>query len=52
MFGLSDSEFLFYGGIAIMTVSILLFLVCMLFISFKWKKIKKKLEQEYGVIKR
>ena len=52
MHGLSDSEMLFYGGIAIMVFSILLFAVCMIFFSLKWKKLKKRLEQEYGLLKR
>lgn len=52
MLVLSDSEILFYSGIAIIVFSILLFIVCMIFFNFKWKRLKKKLEQEYGVLKR
>ncbi len=52
MSGLSDSEILFYGGIAVMAVSVVLIIVCAVFFSFRWKRLKKRLEHEYGVLKR
>ena len=51
MFDLFASEWLFYGGIIAMSVSVVLFILCIVFFGFKWKKLKKKLEQDYGVLK-
>jgi len=48
MFGLSGSEALFYGGIGIMAVAAVLALVCLVVFLLTGKRIKRKLEQEYG----
>lgn len=47
---LSGSERLFYGGITVMTAAALLSLLCVAVFTFTGKKLRKKLEQEYGQI--
>lgn len=48
MFGLSGSELLFYGGLAIMVIAVLLAMVCAVLFRLSGRRLKKKLEQEYG----
>lgn len=45
---LSESELLFYGGIVIMAAAGLLAAVSAAVFTVTGKKIRKKLEQEYG----
>lgn len=45
---LSRSELFFWGGILIMMISILLGITCILISFFMGRKLKKRLEQEYG----
>lgn len=45
---LSNSEWLLYGGIAIMVVAIILAVLCCLIFMMTGRKLKKKLEQEFG----
>jgi len=44
----TESELLFYGGIAVMAVVVVFALACTVFFVIKGKKLKKKLEQDYG----
>ncbi len=46
--GLSGSQWLFYGGLALMAVSLLLGLICLGALCFTGRKLKKRLEEEYG----
>ncbi|MCM1044746.1 MAG: hypothetical protein NC417_04485 [Candidatus Gastranaerophilales bacterium] len=46
--GLSGSEMLFYGGLGAMAAAVALAVVCAVILSASGKKIKRKLEQEYG----
>ncbi len=48
MLYLSKSEWLFWGGIAVMTVSAVLMVLCVAVFLFTGGRIRKKLEQEYG----
>lgn len=48
MFGLSCSELLLYGGFAIMVVTALLTALCIVVFVFTGRKLKMRLEQEYG----
>lgn len=50
MFFMSESEMLFYGGIAIIAVTALLSLLCVEVFTFTGKKIREKIEREYGKI--
>lgn len=45
---LSESELLFYGGLAIMAAAVFLAVICIVSLSITGHKIRKKLEQEYG----
>lgn len=48
MFDLSSSEMLLYGGIAIMVASAVLAILCIVIFKMTGRKLKRKLEQEYG----
>ena len=48
MLNLSESELLLWGGIAAMTISIGIGAVCMTVSLITGRKLKKKLEAEYG----
>lgn len=48
MFGLSESELFFYGGIAIMAAAGILAALCIVVFLCTGRRLKKKLEQEYG----
>lgn len=48
MFGLSGSEVLFYGGIGMMVVCVVLAVCCLVLFVFSGRKLKRKLEEEYG----
>ncbi|WP_270810919.1 hypothetical protein [Hungatella effluvii] len=45
---LSDSEVLFYGGLAVMTAAAVLAALCSAVFIWTGRRLKKKLEQEYG----
>lgn len=45
---LSESEWLFWGGIAVMAGAAVLALFCLILFSFTGKMLKRKLEEEYG----
>lgn len=51
MLGLSGSELLFYGGLVIMAISIILALPLIIISNIKGQKLQRVLEQEYGKIK-
>lgn len=48
MFGLSGSEALFYGGLAVMIITVTLAAVCAVIFTMTGRKLKRRLEQEYG----
>lgn len=48
MDSLSCSQWLFYGGIAAMTAAGILAVICISVFVFTGRRLKKKLEQEYG----
>lgn len=48
MFGLLESEFWLYGGIAIMAAVCVLAVLCTVIFVITGKRLKRKLEQEYG----
>lgn len=48
MLGLSGSELLFYGGLATMGAAVAAALLCIVIFRVSGRKLKKKLEQEYG----
>lgn len=52
MFYLSESELLLYGGIGIMTLAAVLGVICILIFSLTGKKLRKKLEKEYGKLQK
>ncbi|MBQ7774505.1 MAG: hypothetical protein IJ379_01160 [Lachnospiraceae bacterium] len=45
---MSGSELLFYGGIGIMIAAVLLAVICIVIFSLTGRKLKKKLEKEFG----
>ena len=49
IFGLSVSELLFYGGLVIMAAAVLAMVICTVIFTFTGRKLKRKLEQEYGL---
>lgn len=51
MFGLSVSENFFYGGILIMILAVFCFIFCFTVFYLTGRKLRKKLEQEYGTLK-
>lgn len=48
MFHLSSSEMLLYGGFAIMLAAIVLALISIAIFRLTGKRLKEKLEKEYG----
>ena len=48
MSDLSGSELLLYGGLAVMAVSVVAAVVCLLVFTSTGRKLKKKMEREYG----
>lgn len=48
MFGLSESELFFYGGIAVMAAAGILTVLCIVIFTCTGRRLKKKLEREYG----
>ena len=48
MFGFSESELFFYGGIAMMAAAGILAGLCITIFTCTGRRLKKKLEQEYG----
>lgn len=48
LMGLSVSELLFYLGIAVMVFTVFVTIICIIGFRISGKKIKKKLESEYG----
>lgn len=48
MSGLTQSEWFLYGGIAAMAAAVILAILCIIVFSVTGKRLKKKLEQEYG----
>ena len=45
---LSESEWLFWGGIGVMAAAAVLSVACIIIFTFTGHRLKKKLEQEYG----
>lgn len=52
MFGLSGSEILFYGGLAVMGAAASLGAAAFVAFHITGRRLRKKLEQEYGKPKR
>ena len=52
MVGLSGSEILLYGGIAVMAVAVAVAVVCVVIFRCTGRKLKSTLEQKYGKLKR
>lgn len=48
LFGLSGSELLFYGGIALMILAAVIAVLCFVIFHVTGSRIKKRLEKEYG----
>lgn len=48
MDGLSNSELLFYGGIALMIAAAVLCVFAVVIFTISGRRLRKKLEQEYG----
>lgn len=48
MLGLSGSELLFYGGITVMAADVAAGILCAVIFHITGRKLKQKLEQEYG----
>lgn len=48
MFGLSESEWFFYGGIAVMAAAAVLAVLCIVIFTCTGRRLNRKLEQEYG----
>lgn len=51
MFGLSDSELLFYGGIGIMVTAAAAAFPCIIIFRHRGKRLKERLKQEYGELR-
>ena len=51
MLNLSGSEFLFYGGITVMTAAAVIAVICAVIFQASWRKLREKLDQEYGKLK-
>ena len=45
---MTQSEKMFYGGITVMVLAVLLFLFYLLFHLIQGKQLRRKLEKEYG----
>ena len=52
MVGLSGSEMLLYGGIALMAVAVVAAIVCVVVFRCTGRKLKSTLQQKYGKLKR
>lgn len=52
MWRLSGSELLLWGGIGTMIISVIIGGICTILFFLTGKKLKKKLEQEYGELQR
>lgn len=52
MLGLSECEMLFYGGIIIVATAVLLGGMCTILFILTGRKIKQKLEQDYGKLEK
>lgn len=50
MFDLSSSELLLYGGLIIMIAAVISAVLCISVFIFSGRKLKDKLEREYGKI--
>jgi len=48
MVGFSVSELIFYGGIVVMAAACVLAVVCAIIFTITGKRLKERLEQEYG----
>lgn len=48
MFGWSNSELLFFAGIAVMAIAAVAAIVCVIFFILTGHSLKERLEQEYG----
>lgn len=48
MIGLSSSEIIFYGGITVMAATCVLAVICIIVFTLTGKRLKERLEQEYG----
>lgn len=46
--GLSVSELLFYGGLAVMAAAAAAMVICAVIFAVTGRKLKRRLEQEYG----
>ena len=51
MFGLSGSEVLFYGGLAVMGAAALLGVAGFMIFHITGRRLRRKLEQEYGKLR-
>lgn len=49
---LSESELLFWGGIAIMAAAATLAIICVIVFICTGRKLKRKLEKEYGKLQK
>ncbi len=43
-----ESQWLFWGGIVVMAIAVAAAAACMIIFAFTGRRIKKKLEEEYG----
>lgn len=48
----SESELLLYGGILIVALAVVLAVICMITFTLTGRKIKSRLEKDYGKIQR
>ena len=48
MFGLSNSELLFFAGVAVMAIAVIAAIICVIFFILTGRSLKERLEQEYG----
>lgn len=48
MYGMSESELIFYGGIAAMAAAGILAVLCIVVFTYTGRRLNKKLELEYG----
>ena len=48
MFYFLESQWLFWGGIVVMAIAVAAAAACMIIFAFTGRRIKKKLEEEYG----
>lgn len=48
LLSLSGSELLLYSGLGAMTIAVILAVLCTIAMSISGRKLKRKLEQEYG----